>query len=57
MSEKEEKKESVIWNLFSFLLVQKKPKKKQTPEEKELQKHYKHVEPKHVKKEEVSTFI
>jgi hypothetical protein len=52
MSEKEEKKESVIWNLFSFLLVQKKPKKKQTPEEKELQKHYKHV-----KKEEVSTFI
>lgn len=54
MSEKEEKKESVIKNWFSFLFV---PKKKETKKEKELQKHYKHVEPKHVKKEEISTFI
>lgn len=52
-----EKKESVIENWLSFLFKAKKPKKKQTPEEKELQKHYKHVEPKHVKKEEISTFI
>lgn len=54
MSEKEEKKESLIEGLFSFLF---NPKKKQTKKEKELQKHYKHVEPKHVKKEEISTFI
>jgi hypothetical protein len=56
MSEKT-KKGSVIENWFLFLLGEKKPKKKETKKEKELQKHYKHVEPKHVKKEEISTFI
>lgn len=54
MSEKT-KRESVIENWFSFLF--RKQKIKETKEEKELKKHYKHVEPKHVKKEEISTFI
>ncbi len=50
-----EKKESLIENLFSIIF--RKQKIKETKEEKELKKHYKHVEPKHVKKEEISTFI